>query len=218
MITCSRLSLSTPPAWKPHSLNTGFGSPSTACASSRRSTTKREDDQSSKTLPFPRTSTPGCELLRYRAKWACELVLNSAPTPGGSPVAVVGGGCTAGAMAKFDNAGADCTQSLRAGERPRPPADAPPEASKRKSRSLPRNRKRGRNSSQEDGEDANQYNRRPALRESREAPVSTCAPSNTTGTPQQELSVGGKGGDSSEGWESGLSIAGPACAPAPPAR
>ena len=69
------------------------------------------------------------ELLRCRAKWACELLPNSAPTLGGSPLAVARERA-AGAMTEFSTVEADDAQPHRVEKRPRASAHPSPGGTK----------------------------------------------------------------------------------------
>ena len=111
------------------------------------------------------------------------------------------------------DAKADEAQPPRAEERQRAPLDGPRWTSKRKRRPGPRDRKRSRIPSQDDGGNTGRHNRRPAFI----APQGVQAPSTPAGAaPPQDLPVGGN--VPPEGRKGGLSKAGPAGVLAPPAR
>ena len=98
-------------------------------------------------------SSDAAELLRYRAKWACGLMTNPAPTSGRSPTMAAGGRAAITTTGAYD-VETDGTQPPRAKKKGREHPYTPPGNARQKRRAAPRDRKRDRNPSKEDGDDA----------------------------------------------------------------
>ena len=96
------------------------------------------------------------------------------------------------------------------------PLDYPRRDAGGKRKAIPRDRKRNRSHLQEDGDDADRSNRRPVHRAPQGPHTHAIAPAGPASIPPQDLSVGGN--VPPEGRLGGLSIAGPAGTPTPPAR
>ena len=122
------------------------------------------------------------ELLRYLAKWTCEILTNPAPTSSRGTGAAVRGRA-AKTTAGICDVEMDEAQPPGARKRVRAPLDNPRGTTKQKRRPTPSDRKREGNLSQGDEKNAGRRKHQPAYRGPQGAKTDTSTPAGTADTP-----------------------------------
>ena len=132
------------------------------------------------------------ELLRYRAKWACEIMSNPAPTWNRATRIPAG---RQAARATMETDGSDVemgeTRPTAAGKRARAPLSDPRGITKQKRMPVQGGRKRVRSPFQGGQNDAGRRKRQPGCEAPQDTSTGASAPDGAAGIHPQDLSMGG---------------------------